>query len=253
MAEKPKILYKYIGPKGAEEFLARPQLRYTDWRILDDLMEVMPGPRHLRDDEIPFAAAVEFQKNPKRSLAQHMERFQQIRETEDPADYERQLRDLFLKQPCTMFIGSLTERYDSGAMWGLYGGKHQGLVFGIKMETIERMCAGRPAGELSLGQVTYSRRRPQVAIRQITDEDRENLKQAVITKSEDWDYQREWRMVKANDSPDFLKWADVPELILGYEASKDVVAMAKKINVSGVSVYKAYPDPVAHRVERKVT
>jgi hypothetical protein len=61
---RPTILYKYLDAKGALAFLDRPQLRFSDWRNLDDLTEAVPGFRDLTPAVLEFAIIHQTKLNP---------------------------------------------------------------------------------------------------------------------------------------------------------------------------------------------
>ena len=239
MDDFPKILYKYIEPEGAKKFLASPQLHFTDWRKLDDLMEVIPGTKPLTIHEL-HALAVE--ESRKRGLPYDFCRRNLASMGQDDK-WERDLRKLFDDQACTLFLCCLTERWNSGAMWALYAAEHTGIVFGIKSKDL-------PERARRLGKVEYSQVRPLMPIGK-TDVD--ILTKAVITKSKDWDYQDEWRAASGSGEIEPLSPGAVAEIIVGYDAAPNLVeAVRKFVKISpSTRIFHAYPHPQRHEMERK--
>ncbi len=65
--------------------------------------------------------------------------------------------------------------------------------------------------------------RPQLAIPVV---DKKVLLEAVRTKSRDWDYQSEWRLISTKVEKWSLAREEVAEIVVGYQAPKDVLELA---------------------------
>ena len=116
----PPIFYKHLNVEGALAFLKSPQIRYKDWRKLDDLMEVLPGFRQLTEEEVRIEAKGRFARLPGVSLDKHEHFLRAL--TSLPAEYlEEEMRKLFEAQPTTLFVCSMTSRHDSGEWIPLFG------------------------------------------------------------------------------------------------------------------------------------
>lgn len=107
---------------------------------------------------------------------------------------------------------SLTEKPDHPLMWSHYANNHSGLVFAFD-ETNEFFRSprhGKPDDAGSARKVKYSSERPRFdplidvsLIDNLTDEDAMSFfDKMFFTKSQAWDYEEEWRMIKG------LKQAD---------------------------------------------
>jgi hypothetical protein len=247
MLKHPKILYKYLDLEGSRAFLAKPQLRFKDFRRLDDLMEVLPGHRTLSEEEIAKYAPIKAQQLGNAISVAKCAHFLRSLSGVGGAYLEDGMRELLLAQSATLYICSMTERWDSGAMWGPYAEHHKGIVFGLS-SAIDRICR---LDRTYLTDIKYSDERPQMPFPVI---DRKVIKEAIRTKSTDWSYQKEWRLVSDSDADELLNAADVAEVIIGYESRKDVelTGPAASLRKTGTEVFVAYPDPQLHRMARRV-
>jgi hypothetical protein len=88
----------------------------------------------------------------------------------------------------------LSEVSDSSLMWGHYGSNHKGYVIGFDSEHAFFNRRRTPSDEFGfLRKVSYAKERPQVSLSDT------NSHTWFQTKSDDWAYQREWRIVKVLD------------------------------------------------------
>lgn len=203
-------------------------------------MEILPGQRPLNDAEAHRYATDQVHKH---GVSYAEARNEAMMLGHDP-NWERALRDLFLKQPCTLFLCCLAERWNSGAMWAMYAAKHTGLAVGFNMKTLpRRVTAG-------LGKVIYSQERPQMPL---LETDHDVLALAAITKSKDWDYQDEWRVVAPTAATEYLKADAVAEIVVAYNADEKLVSRALefKKNHPATKVYQAFPHPQMHQMDRQ--
>src|ERR1700719_1354615 len=68
-ATLPPILYKYLSPAGAKAFLVRPQLRYTKFTDLDDILDTQPGFTPLTDEQARANAIERVRRSPLESVS----------------------------------------------------------------------------------------------------------------------------------------------------------------------------------------
>lgn len=212
-------------------------MRWKDFRQLDDLMEVLPGCRSLSDPEIQWIAETQAAKTG--ITVEKCAHYYRALSEMNPTYWERELRKLIAAQEPTMFICSLSERVDSGAMWGLYGERHKGIAFGVG-PVLERICAHRM---MLTRKVIYDTTRPQIAIPIV---DQGILLEAIRTKSRDWEYQAEWRLISTEVQHWPLHREEVADIVVGYKADSDILSMAMAFKEGGTRVFQAYPDPVKH-------
>lgn len=238
----PAILYKYLDSDGAKAFLKKPQIRFSDWRKLDDVMEVIPGCRIMTEPEIlEVANRQSVQTGLSITDCSLMLRGISKFAASKPGGWERELRKLHEDQPGMIFICSMSERYDSGAMWAAYAEQHTGIVFGLSSALIAQRTNAWPSP------VRYAQKRPQMPFPVI---DLKVLNEALVTKSTDWDFQKEWRLIADNNSTVILQPSDVLEVIVGYRGHAEIVELAKLKKAAGVKIFQAYPDLELHRLAR---
>jgi len=218
-------------------------MRWKDFRQLDDLMEVLPGYRSLTEAEVQSVAKVQSAKTG--ISFEKCAFFYRTLSEMNPTYWERELRKLIDEQEAMMFICSMSARADSGAMWGLYAERHQGIVFGVG-PVLERICAHKM---ILTREVLYDETRPQLAIPVV---DKNVLLAAVRTKSRDWDYQVEWRLISPEVQNWPLKREEVAEIIVGYKAAPDILELALTYRADGTRVFQAYPDPKRHIMALKL-
>jgi hypothetical protein len=242
IVSQPSALYKYLDAEGAKAFLNAPQIRFKDWKDLDDSMEVIPGFRPFTESEIQ-ALAVK-RSNETSTSVEKCAHYLRTMSLVDPIYLETQLREGLWAQASALFVCSLTTRPDSGAMWAHYAENHKGIAFGLG-GVIKHLCTTTPC---QLEQMTYSDQRPQITFPVV---DREEQRKAIFTKCEDWRYQAEWRLVAHSASTALLKISDVTEVILGFDVCEEITTLALALKEQGLKVSKAYPDPAFHRVAFK--
>jgi Protein of unknown function (DUF2971) len=243
MPVRPPILYKYLDAAGARGFLEKPQVRFKDFRKLDDLMEVLPGGRLMTEEELQRAARDKFERVAGKISEEKCAHFvRTLNEVCTSAYWEREVRKLVDSQTISICISSMSERCDSGAMWAGYAGEHSGIVFGLSA-AIDRL-----RGAIAfLNPVVYSDVRPQNPFPILL---KEVFLQAILTKSPDWDYQREWRLIAATEHVEILQPGDVTEVIVGYKASDDIQNLTLGLKAHGTRVFRARPDPARHSITR---
>ena len=244
MSPIPSRLFKYLDGDGAKAFLEKPQIRFKDWRKLDDSMEILPGFRALTETEIKHHAAAKYQQCQGKISLEKCEIFVRALSNLDPLYLEKEMRAIFNETEPTLFVNSMSARPDSGALWAHYAENHKGLVFGLG-KVFSKLTEQH---RLSFKEITYSDARPQMGFPVV---DVNALKQSIYTKCVDWRYQAEWRMVNDKADPIFIEPSEVDEVIVGFNASADIRDLAIPMKPHGVSVSQAYPDPKLHKVSFK--
>ncbi len=92
---------------------------------------------------------------------------------------------------------SLTETHDNILMWTHYSQNFQGFVIGMRSDDLP-FTWKQSKEPFALRRVRYSETRPSLSINEIMDEniDGELLYKWLATKSKDWSYENEWRIIK---------------------------------------------------------
>lgn len=237
---RPVILYKYLDAKGALAFLQHPQLRFSDWRSLDDLTEAVPGFRALTIDELEYAIAQEQERTPTVS-PEKIRHWFTVLNSADQQYLSREWRTL-LKRPeyKHLHICSTSCRFNSGPMWSQYGQGHRGLVFGFKPTK-------RLLGDRIVAPVNYARNRPKIPFPLV---DSKEMLRLMVTKSLHWKYQAEWRILSAADDTLSLGKEDLAEIIVGERASENVRALALEHREKSIPVFTISPHPADYRLIR---
>jgi hypothetical protein len=240
----PKILYKYLKPCDAEVFLSRPQLRFTNFVNLDDILEVLPGERSLTQHEISKMAA-EDSKETGQSVEKCRRRV--VAHANGPW-CGRALRDAFRKSPPELCISCLTELWESDGMWAIYADFHKGMVFGVNTDAL-------PSQTKNWGNVKYLKNRPVLPTQGAAYKRtrlRPALLKAAFSKSRDWKYQKEWRATSDAEKIVVLDHSAVAEIIVGYEAAPKLIrqALAFKAVSATTRIYQAFPHPQKYVMTR---
>ncbi len=147
----------------------------------------------------------------------------------DPKNAETLLEKLGRELLCF----SLSERFDSAPMWAHYAANHAGFV--VAFDTEHEWFKRRKNGQKTcIQKVTY--------FDGIVEEPLENVSAALISKTTDWAYEKEWRLyVKkdqvdatfgdANDPVHVLNFPEsaVERVIVGSKATAETVSRIKSV------------------------
>lgn len=89
-----------------------------------------------------------------------------------------------------VFVACFSERNNSMLMWSHYAEQHTGLCVGYRLhELIEKY---------NIFPVIYNNQMPQIS--DISNADKSILYQSILTKCEDWSYEKEWRIIDIDKS-----------------------------------------------------
>ena len=149
-------------------------------------------------------------------------------------------------------ILSLSELPDHPLMWAHYADSHRGVC--LEFEVVEFVKSlDDPRGFFGPAQpIVYSDHRPVVFDPNAMEE--ENVKRVLLTKSEDWSYEKEFRIINHEIGKGEYSFSKelLTGIIFGYrtpEAVREQVrrwAVKAKLNVK---FYTAQPDESAGKVE----
>jgi Protein of unknown function (DUF2971) len=247
----PPILYKYLGEAGAKAFLETPQLRYTKFIDLDDILDTQPGFTPQTDEQARTNAMEQVLLNPDDSISlKHrliiLEEMGKI----PPEALEEIARDVLREQAEFPYVCSLSAEPGSLAMWSLYAQRHAGIVFGIS-SSCNRVIADKGR---DLQKMVYSPHRPNTPF---TNPKFEDVAPALWTKGMDWEHQQEWRILSASDATDYLVCGEVKEVIFGYRynstVSGDKAEHMKREWFQQTKFFDAFPSPTEHRMATRPT
>ena len=90
----------------------------------------------------------------------------------------------------TTGILSLSETYDDPLMWAHYCQNHSGFVIGLKTDNSFFSTTHKNYTIDNLSQVIYTDTRPNITLEMLS------MRNLYFTKSNHWNYEREWRLLK---------------------------------------------------------
>jgi hypothetical protein len=250
-ATPPPILYKYLGASGAKAFLERPQLRYTKFIDLDDILDTQPGFTPQSDLQAHINAMERVLRSPVKSVAldHQVTFFRELGKIPSPA-LEELGREVLQESAEFPYVCSLSAEPGSLAMWSLYAQRHGGIVFGIRSDC-NRLIADKGR---ELQKMVYSPRRPNTPFNNPKFED---VIPALWTKGMDWEYQQEWRILSVTGDTDYLVCGEVKEVIFGYRYDPKVSGQKaehmKREMFQQTKFLDAFPSPTQHKMETRPT
>jgi DUF2971 family protein len=193
---KPKYLYKYYSVRWAESLLANGQIFFPCVADFNDPFDcktsfTFRGPRRTRE---------RYERELIKEKAPHLSRNQRHQMAKVGAS-ERTYRianDKLMKRiEKQAAILSLSEKYDNLLMWAHYADKHAGLCVEFECQGDLRTSAMRVRyseqyPELDVGEVERAREKGGLAA---AETERRVVELMYLTKSKDWEYEREWRVL----------------------------------------------------------
>ena len=171
------------------------------------------------------------------------------------------LENTFADQKSTMGITCLSEVPDSLLMWSHYANNHRGFCVSYNLLALNQKL------QFSAIPVLYTQER--VCLRSIPlDQDALNKEtmslfiQSLTSKSPEWSYEKEWRIIRDEDSCG-SKWDNKAKgalldtvspsaIILGCCASDELTATLKQhCQNHKIPLYKMEKDPLLYRLNKK--
>jgi hypothetical protein len=203
------LLYKYTRPERVD-ILERLKIRFTQPEELNDPFECAP---YVSEGFAPDALAEASQPPVGHGLLEvpqlsgFFDKFENDAQRQTAAEMLNMLAEVTYESFRFNFvILSLSDKSDNLLMWAHYTENHKGLVIGFD--------AGHPFflgnqwknGALDLAaanKVVYIHQRPQFRfVNEI------NKTAAFLTKSPEWEYEGEWRMVRTIEEADEILYTD---------------------------------------------
>jgi hypothetical protein len=253
------ILYKYIQPDRVD-ILKHRRIRFTQPGDFNDPFEFRPRIREVASDAdvqkyveehfeqlveeelAKYGALVQFlpQADLKSLLTKQKAMLPALFRLLEPATIQKlsPMIDGFLNQNVGLLC--LSEVRDSILMWGHYADNHQGFVVGFDSD--HPFFSKRRSEKDEFGflrRVDYSPRRPQVTL---TDT---SSPVWFSTKSEQWSYEKEWRILRVLSGADhrierspfpicLFEFAPdaVVEIIVGMRSAPSLVTEIKSLTAS---------------------
>lgn len=183
------------------------------------------------------------------------ERLDKIRK--DPV-YLRKMQQEFIDHNYRTFgICSLSDVRNDILMWGHYALNHTGLCVGLNVGRIwtvaQRLASSNQV--LDLVKVTYSDTKPQVNFFQamLDDDDAEHVLAFVSTKSAQWAYEREFRLVLWNHPNSTLVFGPelISEIVFGCKmptADREALVKFCRFRNPNISFFQASIDDLKYKL-----
>jgi len=149
-------------------------------------------------------------------------------------EFRKALAALYEYQKANYRILSLSKAECNIIMWGHYSNKHKGILFKIDTDKIRKEVEG----ENPFVEVTYSRKRPKIDLKNLMSGENQQLVQSLrlltYTKYEGWRYEEEVRAIIKYDHKENYDYLDIPansilEVILGMNATSELESLTRDI------------------------
>lgn len=120
-------------------------------------------------------------------------------------------------------IFCFTREYENTLMWSHYAGSHTGIC--IKFNLINQIELAQ-----RIFPIEYTNQRPKLNLFQ--KQDFESYKKMFLTKSEDWQYENEWRLTLPNYANQTIPLNEnvLEEILIGAKASEKTINLIETIN-----------------------
>jgi hypothetical protein len=246
------ILYKYLQPARVNDILEHRRVRFTQPGDLNDPFEFRPKIREVASDadvrsyvEENFDQLVEEELSKYGAITQFLPQIDlrgligkqkailpSLFRLLEPAAIQKLSPMIDAVLNLNVGILCLSEVRDSLLMWGHYTDNHQGFVIGFDSD--HPFFSKRRSDKDEFGflrRVDYAHQRPQVTLK--------NTESPVwfSTKSEQWSYEKEWRIVRVlSEADDKIERSPFPiclfefppdavrEIIVGMRSSSRLVS-----------------------------
>ena len=197
------VLYKYCDQEGIEKILETLELKLPYISHVNDPLECLPF-MYCPDDD----AAIE----------EHCLSVLKRKRIIPPADCKQKLRNAgFCKKleedlredlravnrkSCLLSVSKTAQNL---VMWAHYADKHKGVVVGIDFDNVSPDANGQLG--ILMDSVSYSKDRPKINVLEWLEEgvQREAILKAVMTKSDSWGYEKEFRAMFPVNTLEIMK------------------------------------------------
>lgn len=188
------IVYKYISLKWGVKALDDSQIRFTPPSALNDPFDVAPSTAEYRISRKIREAAINAKALESLGVASPSDLADAMAESHVEDDWVYEYREFI--DTNNVFL-SLSHKRDNLLMWSHYADSHRGFVIGFDSESpFFKKCDGKMFG---LKDVIYSQMRPKIPHKGLDSLNEKDLEVALadilFTKSTDWAYERETRLL----------------------------------------------------------
>jgi len=184
------ILYKYCDQLGIVKILGALELKLPYISEVNDPLECLPF-IYCSNNKAAMKAQIlrTFNRN---DISQIVDWEQKIDEVIKTGMLQKKLED-DLREYIYDYIRkglllSVSQEARSTVMWAHYADKHKGAIIGIDFDRIF------PKYRIKMNEVTYSKQRPKMDVLDDSEKE-ENFGKTLITKSDEWTYEKEFRVI----------------------------------------------------------
>jgi hypothetical protein len=177
----PQPLYKYTSADRAKQILSSRSIRFTQPKFLNDPyeMRLTIDPESLRADIVA------------REVVKGMSILDAEREAlRKLEDWAFSLVDVIKNQRDELGVLSLSEVPDGLLMWAHYAAQHEGVAIGLCLESCLLPPNANPDALVWFDDVKYVNEKIDFI------KDHSAIWQSLLRKSEEWHYEREWRIIR---------------------------------------------------------
>ena len=241
------ILYKYLHPDRVD-VLESGFIMLTKPRSFNDPFELNPHFDTVQEFTLPIPAGAT-----RAQLQWIAEKQKWLNDALMPQEAREQVIEN--KAP-TIVVLSLSEKRDSLLMWAHYAASHSGFLIGFDSEA-NILAIESPHRHMA--RVNYTTQRPTTATwEEITNEE------LLLTKSKEWEYEGEWRIIDSlysadgeadQDKPDYwpflLNPAAIKEVVVGCrsgELHKKIEKILEQPKYKHIEVLRGYKDPKEYKL-----
>lgn len=143
-------------------------------------------------------------------------------------------------------VACFTYTWSSRLMWAHYANSHAGYC--VEYAVREMDLAQQNDGQFASFSVEYVSTLPKLCISEALFSPHQFLGRMLATKSVDWSYEREWRLVHLKEkgkNVDMPKGMQISALIAGHKANRELIdALVLKANDLNIPAYKAMPHQI---------
>lgn len=200
-------LFKYASLEIGKCIVQNCQLRFTQLNALNDTFEINAFPSStVVSDRRFYEESAKIGSFSMLTPQQIYERDRQRRE--DELERNQYINEVLPK----LGVLSLTERRNNQLMWSHYAEGHKGMLIefnaGNGLFSEEYFPSDWPCQHTSLFKLRKIKYRKSAPV--MYPDLRKGLEQVVFTKSNDWDYEHEWRLCRPLEDADVIQSKNLP-------------------------------------------
>ncbi|MGA2070639.1 MAG: DUF2971 domain-containing protein [Sedimentisphaerales bacterium] len=182
------VLYKYCEQLGIVKILGSLELKLPNISEVNDPLECLPILYCPKDKDAIEAACIDVFK--RRNIDLPVDYKEKIAKGEIHEILEKSQRELQKEWNQKSYLLSVSKTAQNTVMWAHYADKHKGAVIGIDFDNIFNV-------KMKIDPVDYSELRPKINI--LSDVTLEKFRKVLFTKSVDWSYEKEFRVIFLDD------------------------------------------------------